>query len=294
MDVRDYRRAYEAELAAAADDASRTPHTFGLAPANAVTARRMTEIGSLPLTSENFDQDVPRLLQVLSSVGEALPVRLVALQSLRAAMVVGEQFAPYRVAFLQALRQLARPDVDAPLREEATSVLAAEKDPSIQDALKTELSNQSPTLVPLVKALQLLSLDDHSNVADLARDLFHRATDLAVKEAALRILAADAGSRDLFTSLLEDKSQPKSLRALSATGLSILDPHKFADVAQKIVEDQGDFEDIRATALGALANVPHQQVIRDNTDFLDVVRNLTGQTPLSNLREAAGRFLAKP
>src|SRR5205823_7431772 len=123
------------------------------------------------------------------------------------------------------------------------------------------------------KALQLLSLDDHANIADLARNVFDKTADLGLKEAALRVLSVDPKSQGLLAKLLEDKSQPKSLRALSATGLYILNPQKFADIAQKIVKDHGDYEDIRASTLGALANTPLHQAIRDHTYFLDAVRH---------------------
>jgi hypothetical protein len=294
MDVQDYRKAYEAELAAGTNDSARTLHTFALSPADSAASRRMSEIGNLTLTGEDLGKNISKLLEVLASSAETLAVRVAALQALRAALFLGEQFAPYRVDFLKILRQLARPEVDAPLREGATEVLAAEKDPDIQETLKKELAEQKSVLVAPVKALQLLSLDDHANIVDLARGVFQQTSDLPVKEAALRILASDPKSQDLFAKLLEDKSQPKSLRALSATGLNFLNPQKFADIAQNIVTDHGDFEDIRASTLGALANTPLHHVIRANTDFLDAVKNLNAQTPLSDLRAAAGRFLAKP
>lgn len=272
MDVKSYRSAYEAELAAA--DASRqaaAPDAHG---------------PELPM-------DLPKLLDQLADATLALEVRVAALVALRAAMFLGEQFAPYRAQFLDICRKLARPEVDDPLREGATEVLAAEKDPDIQAQLRKDVVDQKSALVGPVKALQLLSLDDHANVVDLARDVFHKTADLGLKEAALRVLAVDPKSEGLFTQLLKDKSQPKSIRALSATGLNILDPQKFVDIAQNIVKDHSDFEDIRASALGALANTPLHHVIRDNHDFLEAVRNINAQAPLKNLRDAAHRFLTK-
>jgi hypothetical protein len=295
MDVKDYRKAYEAELAAGPSDGAVTPHTLGLSPADSMTASGpMSEIANLAVTGPQLGDNISKLLAVLASSAETLAVRVAALQALRAALFLGEQFAPYRVAFLQVLRQLARPEVDAALREGATEALASEKDPDIQETLKKGLTDQKYALVAPVKALQLLSLDDHANIADLASKLFQQTADLGLKEAALRILAADPKSQDLFAQLLADKSQPRSLRALSATGLNFLNPQKFADIAQNIVKDHNDFEDIRASALGALANTPLHQVIRGNTDFLNAVKTLNTQSPLSNLSAAAGRFLAKP
>jgi hypothetical protein len=294
MDVKEYRKAYEAELAAS-ENAGDGPHTFGMSPAdNETAARGLSGASNLSATGQALTDNFSKLLKLLASSTEALPVRVAALRALRAALFLADQFAPYHAEFLKILRQLARPEVDAELRQGATEVLASEKDPDIQQTLRKELSDQKPALVSPVKALQLLSLDDHANIADLALDVFHKTIDLPVKEAALRILAADPKSQDLFANVLQDKSQPRSLRALSATGLNGLDPKKFSDIAQSIVKDHTDFEDIRASTLGALVNTPLHQVIRNNAGFLDAVKNLSVQTPLDNLRMAAGRFLAKP
>jgi hypothetical protein len=274
MDVKAYREAYEAELA-------------GRAGSTTAAAAALETSGNDLLAG------IPTFLTQLADATLTLAVRLAALRALRAALFLGEQFAPHRAEFLDICRKLAQPGVEEPLRVGATEVLAAEKDPGIQAALKRELETQKPALVGAVKALQLLSLDDHANIADLARDVFQKASDLGLKEAALRVLSVDPKSQGLLAQLLEDKSQPKSLRALSATGLNILNPQKFADIAQKIVKDHDDFEDIRASALGALANTPLHQAIRDHTDFLDAVRNLDTKSPLDNLRAAAHRFLTK-
>jgi hypothetical protein len=272
MDVKEYRRTYEAELAAG-------------------TKRASTEGQAAP--GPDLLDNIPKLLADLANAGANLVVRLAALRGLQAAFFLGARFAPYRVQFLDICRQLARPEVDEQLREGATEILAAENDPDIQQQLKKEVEDQKTVLVGPVRALQLLSLDDHANIADLARDAFQKTTDLGLKEAALRVLAVDPKSQGLFAQLLRDKSQPRSIRALSATGLNILDPQKFADIAQNIVKDHSDFEDIRASALGALANTPLHHVIRDNQDFLEAVRNLNTQGPLGDLRAAAHRFLTK-
>ena len=225
----------------------------------------------------------------------ALPVaaRIAALKAISAARFLGGPFAPYRVDFLNTLRQLAQPGIDRELCESALAILAVEKDPDAQQRLRSGLQTPQSALVSPASALQLLSYDDHANVADLALDAFHKSADLATKEAALRVLATDAKSQDLFAKLLQDKSQPRSLRALSVTGLNYLNPQKFAELAQNIVKDHTDYEDIRASALGALANTPLHHVIRDNADFLNEIKTLGAQSPLTNLRAAAGRFLAR-
>jgi hypothetical protein len=279
MDVNDYRKAYEAELAAHA--------AAGADRGQAAGAQRGA------LAQGDLGKKVPQWLATLRDPALPVAARLAALKAISAARFLGGPFAPYRVDFLGALRQIAQPGVDRALCESALAILAVEKDPDTQQRLRSGLQAPQSALVSAATALQLLSYDDHANLADLALDIFHKAVDLATKEAALRVLATDAKSQDLFAKLLQDKTQPRSLRALSATGLNFLNPQKFAEVAQRIVKDHSDFEDIRASALGALANTPLHHVIRDNADFLNAIKTLGAQSPLTNLRAAADRFLAR-
>jgi len=274
MNVDDYRKAYEAELAA---DAA----TVGA-----------TEAADSAIGHDPSDR-IPALLATLGDANQSLLARIAALKAISAIRFLGVVFAPHRVAFLNILRQIAQPGTDPQLYERALAILAAEKDPDTQQRLRSGLKDPQAALVSPATALRLLSFDDHAGLADLALDVFHKAVDLATKEAALRVLATDAKSQDLFAKLLQDKSQPRSLRALSVTGLNYLNPQKFAEIAQNIVKDHGDYEDVRASALGALANTPLHHVIRDNAKFLDEIKTLGAQSPLENLRAAAGRFLTR-
>jgi hypothetical protein len=296
MDVKDYRKRYEEELAAhaAAADAGEAPRSFGSSAADGGANSHLREILRVPLTHDNLGDNVGELLTVLRNAQESVPVRVAALQALRAAAFLAEKFAPYRVDFLNTLRQIARPDTPPELREGALEVLAAEKDPDAQELLRRGLREAQSALVPPTKALQLLSYDDHANIADLALDIFRTTADLGVKEAALRVLATDPKSQGLFEQLLQDKAQPLSLRTLSATGLHFLNPQKFADVARKIVLDDSDSEDIRATSLGALASTPDHHPLHSDSIFLDRVRELGADSTLKNLSTAARRMIAKP
>jgi hypothetical protein len=279
MDVKDYRKAYEAELAAGA-------------PADAQAS--LSANAALGVAHDaDLAQTIPALLATLGDAAKPISTRVAALKAISARRFLGDQFAPYRVDFLNMLRQIAQPGIDPQLCARALAILAAEKDSAAQDLLRRGLQQPQSALVPAATALHLLGFDDHANLAELARDVFQKTTELAAKEAALRVLATDAKSQDLFAQLLTDKAQPRSLRALSATGLNLLNPQRFAELAQNIVKDHSDFEDIRASALGALVDTPLHQVVRDNAGLLDEIKNLSAQTPLTNLRAAAGRFLAK-
>jgi hypothetical protein len=270
MDVKEYRRRYEAELAAS--QATAVPSTSPDAPT----------------------VDVPALLSIVGNPREPVEVRVAALQAVGARAFLAQQFAQHHAAYLETLRRLTGSETPLELREKALAVLAAEKDPHVQELLKNGLQNPRQAVVPPPRALQLLGFDDHANVAGLAREVFDKAQDVDTKEAALRVLATDAGSQDLLTRILKDKAQPRNLRALSVTGLQSLNPQRFSEIAQQIVDDDTDFEDIRATTLGALAGAPEHGHLRSDPNFMARIVRLGAQAALPNLRAAAMRLIRKP
>jgi hypothetical protein len=290
----DYRQIYEARQNA--PGAGSVPadlsnvYGVGVAPDES-TRRLLTDMQRAPSAPSEFGETVPALIATLLNDAELVIVRLAALRTLGAMAFLGAKFAPYRADFLTALRKLTTLNVEADLREEALAILATEKDADTQESLRRGLQNPELAQVPAAIALQLLGLDDHASVAELARQVFHATTDVAAKEAALRLLATDPNSQELFSKILQDKSQPRNLRALSATALNILDPEKFSRVAQHIAEDKSDFEDIRASVIGALANAPETAQV--GATFLKTMRDLGSQTVLKNLKTAAERYLTR-
>jgi hypothetical protein len=270
MDVREYRKRYEADLAASTT-AAKTARPAGA-----------TEAGN----------EVPALLATLRNAQETPAARLAALRRLKAARFLVERFAPYNADFLAALREIIRPGTDHKLCEAALEDLAIERDPQAEEVLRRGLSDAKAALVSPAKALQFLSYDDHAGIIPLARDIFHRATDTGTKEEALRVLASDPQSADLFANLLKDKSQPRSIRALSATGLHLVNPNAFVDAARSILNDNKDYDDIRATVIGTLAHVADAAHTPKDEGFVNHLRNLA-ESGSANVRSAVGRFMEK-
>jgi hypothetical protein len=266
MDVSDYRKKYEAELASKAAAASKDG------------------------PRQDLDEKVRELLATLRNAKAAPAARDAALNGLKTASFLGTRFARHHAEFIAALREVAR-DSNAELRQDALEVLALDKDAQAQDLLRRGLMDPKAALVSAAKALQFLGFDDHAGIAGLARQIFDKTDDLATKEEALRALVSDPSSANLFANLLGDKSQPRSLRAISATGLHALNPSRFAEMARAIVTDSKDYEDIRATALGALTHAAEHLNTRSDQGFVDRVRQIAAETPLANLRAAAGKFM---
>lgn len=269
MDVREYRRRYEAELAA-----------------DNVTAARSAAVPAEP-------PKIPDLIATLQDEKASTAARLAALHELLSARFLGARFTPYNAEFLAALRAVAQPGTDRELSEPALEVLASDKDLEAQQLLRRGLEDPKAALVSPAKALQLLAFDAHSGAADLARKIFHDTTDTETKEEALRVLASDPKSADLFSTLLKDKNQPRSIRALSATGLNHVSPQTFVEVARTIARDAHDYDDIHATVMGALAHAADRAQLPKDQGFVQGVKELAAKTSSLNVRSAAGRLLDK-
>ena len=284
-EVAQYRKRYEAELAKAAS--RRAAET---APDDDTPAARARAIKAAPLDFEGLDARVAELLAILRDSKEPVAVRMAALETLRGLEFLGPRFAPSRAEYKQALRDVVG-DSKGRLRESALEVLAMDKDPFAQDLLVRGLENPEEALVPEPKALQFLGYDDHADVVPLARKVFRRATTEAAREEALRVLATDPRSERLLVRLLKDKSEQSKIRRISASGLQSLNPDAFERAARTVVADESDFDEIRATSLGALAYGREARDKPADPKFVSTVQKLSETTRSKAMRSSIERFL---
>lgn len=269
MDVAKYRERYEAQLAKA--------------------AASMEESAAAPLEEQNLEQRVADLLATLQNRDEPVADRTAALEELAALAFLGPLFAPFHAPYKEALRDVAT-DKPRELRARALELLAIDRDPYAQELLVKGLEEPKDALVPEAKAIQLLGYDDHAEVVPLVRDVYERATGVA-REEALRVLATDPESEQLFTRLLNDKSEKRSVRQLSASGLQSLNPEAFDKAARKIIADEDDYNDIRATALAALAHGREAHETPFDPKLVETVQKVGESTKSRSIRSAARRFL---
>jgi hypothetical protein len=269
MDVAKYRERYEAELAKAATS--------------------MEESAAAPLEAQNLEQQVEALLATLRDPAAAVADRTAALEELAALDFLGPRFGPFRAAYNEALREVAT-DQPRELRVRALETLAIDRDGYAQELLVQGLREPKKALVPEAKAIQLLGYDDHAQVVPLAREVFERGTGPA-REEALRVLATDPESEQLFDRLLKDKSEKRRIRQLSASGLQSLNPEAFDKTARKIVADEDDYNDIRATALAALAHGREARESSADPKLVETVQKAAESTRSRSIRSAARRFL---
>jgi hypothetical protein len=293
MDVDRYRKRYEAELAkAAAPPKSRSRSrrsAAAVAPVKSSAAARVEAIQIVAVEEQDLDDRVSELLATLLNRKESVAVRSAALQALGALDFLGPRFDPYRAAYKEALRALAT-DRSRTLRERAFERLALDKDRYAQGLLIRGLEHSEDALVSDARALQFLAYDDHAEFAPLARRVYKRSTGVA-REEALRMLATDPQSERLFTRLLKDKSEKSSIRRISASGLQSLNPRAFEKTAGKIVADDSDYNEIRATSLAALAHGREARETEPDQALVDTAEKLTKQSRSTALRASSKRFL---
>ena len=107
--------------------------------------------------------------------------------------------------------------------------------------------------MPEAKAIQFLGYDDHAEVVPLVRQVYKRREGRGARGGA-------QGPRDRSAigaavhAAAEGQVGEASIRRISASGLQSLNPEAFEKAARRIVADEDDDDEIRATSLAALAH----------------------------------------
>jgi len=232
---------------------------------------------------------VSRAIATFRDNSQPADARQAALRTIQTATFAGPGFDRYRAGFRDALRAVAE-DPNESLRTQALEMLAIDKDEVAQQLLLRGLREPAQALVSTAKAIQLLAHDDHGAAIPAAHRILQGDYDLDAKEEALRALASDPNSTGLFADILADRAQPQRLRSISASGLRLVDPQRFAQLAQRIVTDDREDDEVRTNALGAL---DHLKGFSSQVDpaFSEAVSAIEKSGKSEHLRTAASRFL---
>src|SRR5688500_4097587 len=103
MDVEEYRKRYEAEIAQAGNLDKTEPQALA-ADTGADPEARAAAIESTSIDPKNLGGFVEQLLRTLRDRDEPEIGRLAALHALNAAAFLGPRFAPYRAEYMDTLR----------------------------------------------------------------------------------------------------------------------------------------------------------------------------------------------
>ena len=252
-------------------------------------AQRVDALIEAPLAVCESDENLQTMLQMLRDQKQPIKVRLAALQSLQAASFSVITFEPCREDYLATLREIVD-DPDEELRQRVLGILAREKDGYVQKRLLEGLENKDKALVPPEKALQLLSYDVHAEAYPIARDIVEHPPNDDAKREALRLLAADATAAPLFEKILRDKEEQRDIRQISAAALQAVKPEKFKEQARELLLDTKEYDDIQATALTALAQLPENTDVAEDKDLLKRVNNMS-KGKSTKVKKGARSFL---
>lgn len=273
MNVDDYRKAYTAEIEKAKQSAAAVPLSASDSRAAA-----------------NDPDALFRSIATFRDASQPTETRLAALQNIQTAVFSVSGFDRFRASFKDALRAVAAQDNDEELRTSALELLAMNKDDYAQQLLLKGIENPAEALVPVAKAVQLLAQDDHGVAIPVARKILSGNYDVNAKVEALRALASDPGSKDLVAGILSNRALPQQLRSVSAAVLRTVDPQRFEQLAQSLIIDPHEDDDVKANALGALDHLQGLST-KLNADFADKLSKLDLTGKSDDLRAAATRFL---
>ena len=232
--IKQYRKQIEESIAKAQAQGARSsaaqadPERLRSSVTNKKTAAKTrAEVLGRLMRVEGADAVPETALERLADPQESPVVRLAALKLLQQQQFFSAVAAEWRPAFLEALRTAVN---EPKVRDAALEVLSAFKDRQTQELLLEGIRKPKQALVPVDRALRLLSSDIHADVVEVARGL---ATDQQSKKnkpaflQALRILGADPASVGRLESVLANKAQSTDARRLAATALSHLSPESL-------------------------------------------------------------------
>ena len=253
---------------------------------------RVAAFAEAPLAVCESDENLQATLAVVRNQKEPVEVRLAAMDSLAAAAFSVIAFEPCRNDYIATLREVAQ-DPNPQIRETALGALAGEKDGFAQKKLVEGLKNPEKALVPPEKALQLLSYDVHAESYSVARNIVDKPPSPSAKQAALRLLAADASSAPVFEKVLRDKDEMRENRQIAASALHALNPNKLQTHARAMLLDKSEFEDIQATSLTALEQFGDDEAVAKDTALLKSVDRISGKAKSAKYKRSAKQFLGK-
>ncbi|MHA6886761.1 hypothetical protein [Ralstonia pseudosolanacearum] len=246
----------------------------------------LAEIG----TNVVGDRDTfKQIVNLVKDTSADATLRSNALSQLQAVTFDPAAFAPYRAAYMTALRSLRR-DPDMNIRQRVFGLLARELDPDTQALLLGGLEGTQDALLPPEKALQLLSYDPHAGAYDVARKIEKAPPNALARREALRVLAADADSADRFADVLRDKTESTEIRQIAAGALNHLAPGRMQAIAREMAVDDSESDDLRTVGLTALAHFGDPGTLTADAQLQAHVQKIAEGEGGTGLQAAAEQF----
>jgi hypothetical protein len=235
---------------------------------------------------------IDSVLALLRDTAEPAVLRLEALRILQTLNFSSPIFSTKRAEYMALLRELINAE-DLTLRQRVLEILAQEMDEYAQRRLLEGLEDPSKALLPPEKAIQLLGYDVHAEHFPILRQMVMKPPSAAAKQEAIRLLAADPASQDLLAGILHDKKQSQATRRASALALQALSPQAFQEHARRIVLDEDENSDLRATSISALAHTMGQEALSQDTELTEKVERLQKHSSSKEVKRSAASYMSK-
>jgi len=242
------------------------------------------------------------LFEILRNSDEPVEFRIAVLNVFTEMDFSSVIFRERRPQYLEILRNIVD-EPNAELNQMAVEILAKSKDEYIQRRLLEGLQSEEQALVRPEKAIQLLGYDIHTEYFPILQRVAKDPSNLLAKNEAVRLLATDTDSKSLLTEILQDKSEHRRVRQTSAIALQSLSPAEFERQAERIIFDDDEYEDIRATCINALES-PLADSLSDSKSLLpaaderrlgllEKVEQLKEEASSKELKKVAQRYISK-
>ena len=291
MKAKDYRAQLEAELAAERFEEEQVLELVEvhqiLANKSSTTATRASALGRCEFGDDEFDEWVSTCLSVLNDESERVAVRMAALDQLKSLVFMAELFEPHHASFRESLQRVAL-SKSSTMRFSALEYLSHDGDGFAAAQLMAGLRGESPLLVSQEDAIRFVGEDEHTDIAELLRDQFDQLSAAAKLEAA-QVLGADPRSAPMMAEVAADKRNAKALRLACLSSVQNSDPQQYQSMAERLVLDEEEINDVRAAALSGLAASNLSDSARKNQNFTERVKNLKSRS--RNVHSAKRQYL---
>jgi hypothetical protein len=137
-----------------------------------------------------------------------------------------------------------------------------------------------------------LSYDIHAEAYPLARAIISKPPNEDAKLEALRLLAADAKSAPVFEKLLRDKDETQEIRQVSAAALQALKPDSLQENARKILLDDSDYDEIKATSLTAITQFGDEEAVAKDETLRKHISKISTKGG-AKVKRSARQFMSK-
>lgn len=260
-----------------------------LLDAEAKPKDRLAAFAHVSASVNQSKQAFDAVCRVVGDKTADLQMRMQALSSLQATTFDPETINKYRATYLSVLRSL-RDEDDTEVGRQAMGLLARERDTDTQAILLDGLKDPGKAKVAPEMALQLLSSDPKSGAYDVAKKIESDPPSVPARREALRVLAADGASVDLFERVLKDKTEPTEIRQIAASAMNHLAPQRMQHLARALAMDTSETEDARAVGLTALTHFGNASALSGDEQLQDQVKKIGAATTHEGLQSAVRSF----